>query len=307
MEAELTFRALVTAVDDYGRYDADPLMLKAALFPRRTNVTPEHVATWLAELGDEGCVQIYTVDGVAYLWLTGWEKHRGNARRSAVSRFPAPPADSAVSPGNPRDYDPQLEDTPELLGDSGSFPEVSGASGIFPEIREIPGDPSENRESGIGNRESRVSGKERAAARSPAGRSAAAPAEWALEAAGSLRQSVERRCRGAPLPESLVSWARELERIRAPTEAVQEALRWYVAEARDGDRYLPECRSGRAFRAKYDQVLAARRRERLPEGPTKPGPKGAAYQPFKAAPREGGIANVGGAIKNLLRDAAEGR
>jgi hypothetical protein len=33
--ADLTFRALIVAVDDYGRIDARPAMLKAALFPVR--------------------------------------------------------------------------------------------------------------------------------------------------------------------------------------------------------------------------------------------------------------------------------
>jgi len=139
----------------------------------------------------------------------------------------------------------------------------------------------------------------RAVARSPA-----APAAWALEAAEALKVSVQRRCPGAPVPESLVTWAKDLERIKATAEAVQEAVRWYVAKARDGDHYLPECRCGRAFREKYDKVLAARKRGGV-TSTTEASGKPRRY--FEAAPRIGGIENPGKAIGNLLRDAGVAR
>lgn len=130
--ADLTFRALVVAVDDYGRFDADPLMLKAALFPRRPEVTAEQLTGWLVELVREGCVRLYSVEGAEYLVLTGWDRHRGNSRRASSSRFPAPP------------------DAEEEMNDA---PGASRKSGSFPEIREMRGNPSENRESGSEKRE----------------------------------------------------------------------------------------------------------------------------------------------------------
>ena len=121
MEAELTFRALICAVDDYGRFDARPKALKAALFPLRDECTAARIFAWVMELHTEGCVQVYDVDGRAYLQLTGWEKHRGTSKRGQSSKYP------------------------EML-----------APGESPEIRGNPGDPSESRESGIGSRESRI-------------------------------------------------------------------------------------------------------------------------------------------------------
>lgn len=129
----------------------------------------------------------------------------------------------------------------------------------------------------------------RAAARSPA-----APAAWAVEAAESLRESVRRRWPGAPVPESLVTWAKDLERIKATAEIVQEALRWYVAAARDGDRYLPECRSGRAFREKFDRVLAARQRSGG-IADTKATARPRRY--WQPQPKEGGPENVVAAMR----------
>jgi len=91
LEADLTFRALVVAVDDYGRFDARPAILKATLFPLRDKVTPQDVHFWVDELTDVGCVERYLVDKRLYLQLTGWEKHVGKGKRALTSKFPAPP------------------------------------------------------------------------------------------------------------------------------------------------------------------------------------------------------------------------
>jgi hypothetical protein len=103
MEADLTFRALVVAVDDYGRMEADALMLKAQLYPRRESVGPALVRQWVEELAAEGCVLLYTVAGVEYLQLTGWEKHRGRTNRAKWSRCPAPQEEDIPAPKPPGD------------------------------------------------------------------------------------------------------------------------------------------------------------------------------------------------------------
>jgi hypothetical protein len=122
--ADLTFRALVVAVDDYGRFEADPLMLKAALYPRRADVMPETVRGWVDELAAEGCVDIYVVDGAEYLQLTGWEEHRGAGRRASRSKYP-----------DPKDSD----ESPEILGNARNAPEIPCS---------YRGTGSENREAG---------------------------------------------------------------------------------------------------------------------------------------------------------------
>ena len=81
LEADLTFRALIVAVDDYGRMDADPLILKSALFPRREAVSPKKVRGWIEELAKEGCLTFYRVNGAEYLAMTSWERHRGQTNR----------------------------------------------------------------------------------------------------------------------------------------------------------------------------------------------------------------------------------
>lgn len=91
LQANLTFRALLLAVDDFGRGEADPEILKADLFLRQQDVTPAMVYGWVQELDREGCLRLYQVGGVEYVCFPNWEKHRGKSKRAGTSRFPAPP------------------------------------------------------------------------------------------------------------------------------------------------------------------------------------------------------------------------
>ena len=50
-EGHRMFTTLVSAVDDYGRIDADPVVVRAMCFPRQLDIiTVEHVAAWLDQL-----------------------------------------------------------------------------------------------------------------------------------------------------------------------------------------------------------------------------------------------------------------
>jgi hypothetical protein len=134
-QAELTFHKLILAVDDYGRIDARPRFLRARLFGLRDDVTAADVERWVRELaaGDDPPLMLYEVNGKPYLWLTGWEKHRGNSRRARYSKCPQPPgcpgdlgpyrisADDSGSPGDSR----TSGNIPELPGDSRGSARVS--------------------------------------------------------------------------------------------------------------------------------------------------------------------------------------
>ena len=121
--AELTFDRLITAVDDYGRFDARPEMLKAGLFPVREDTPPVRVMQWVHELAKEGCVQLYEVGGRPYLAMTAWEKHRGKGRRGTESKFPKPP--ETPSPASEDSSDPP-ENHSDPPGGRGSGDEKRG-------------------------------------------------------------------------------------------------------------------------------------------------------------------------------------
>ena len=79
---------LITYVDDFGRGDARPAVIKGACFPLRERLTNKDIEKALAGLAAIGCVGLYSVDGRPYLYFPNWEKHQ--TIRNQKSKHPAP-------------------------------------------------------------------------------------------------------------------------------------------------------------------------------------------------------------------------
>lgn len=88
-DAEILYYRLLVSVDDFGRTDARPLMIKALCFPIRMRVNADKCMQMLAALVDVGLILIYTVDNKEYLQITKWD----NKPRAAFSKYPPPPDD----------------------------------------------------------------------------------------------------------------------------------------------------------------------------------------------------------------------
>ena len=94
---------LITYVDDYGRGDARPAIIRGACFPLRDRVSNKDIEAGICGLADIGCVSLYNVDGRPYLCLPGWDEHQ--RVRQKVSKYPSPDeadtaCQSAASGGN---------------------------------------------------------------------------------------------------------------------------------------------------------------------------------------------------------------
>jgi len=85
MTETLFYRLLVT-VDDFGRADARPAMVKALCFPIKESVTAAKCAQMLAELVSNGLAVVYVADGKTVLQMLKWD----NKPRASSSLFPAP-------------------------------------------------------------------------------------------------------------------------------------------------------------------------------------------------------------------------
>lgn len=88
-QAENFYSRLRLVVDDYGRFEADPIVLLARTYPRRVNrYTPDQISQWLAECGcgEEPLVTIYQVGRKRYLQVNGFGQ-----RQRTDSKYPAPP------------------------------------------------------------------------------------------------------------------------------------------------------------------------------------------------------------------------
>lgn len=81
---------LIVSVDDYGRGDARPAIIKGRVFPLRDRVTTKDVEIALHALAAKGCISLYDVGGKSYFWFPSWNKHQ--RIRNQVPKFPEPPA-----------------------------------------------------------------------------------------------------------------------------------------------------------------------------------------------------------------------
>jgi hypothetical protein len=84
--AEVFYRRLMSVVDDYGRFDGRPSMLRVSCYPLRVDAVREaDLSRWIAECVKAGLLVLYAVDGKPYLEM---QDFRQQAR--AKSRFPSP-------------------------------------------------------------------------------------------------------------------------------------------------------------------------------------------------------------------------
>lgn len=84
---ECTFYRLIVNVDDYGRLDARPKILKAKLYPLK-DTTEKQISNALQALSKAGLVWLYESDGRPFLQLVTWSIHQ--QIRAKKSKYPAP-------------------------------------------------------------------------------------------------------------------------------------------------------------------------------------------------------------------------
>ena len=93
--AERLFFRLTLVADDFGRFDADPQVVKARCFPLRVDTlkTPL-VSKWLQELSAASLIQLYKVGDRVLGHFPAWSKHQ--QVRAKASKFPDPQASDSI-------------------------------------------------------------------------------------------------------------------------------------------------------------------------------------------------------------------
>jgi hypothetical protein len=86
-EAEVFYRRLMSAVDDFGRFDGRISILKGRLYALKPSLREADIPRWIAECEKAGLIASYQVGGKPYLLF-----HRLGEARARTSKFPAPPA-----------------------------------------------------------------------------------------------------------------------------------------------------------------------------------------------------------------------
>lgn len=92
--AEVFYRRLHSIVDDFGRYNADPRLLRAALYPLQlAKVNDSDVSSWLALCEKAGLVRVYLTQGKRILEVIKFDQ-RLRAKRS---KWPDPERGNPLS------------------------------------------------------------------------------------------------------------------------------------------------------------------------------------------------------------------
>lgn len=154
LEADAFFGRLLLVVDDYGRFDARPLVLRSRAYPIREGVGLEQIEAWLVELehadGETGPLERYVFDGKPYLQIVNWERYRPKNKRAAKSLYPdrngektLPNRDASSDlPGDPRSAaDPRPSDEGRRTTDVGRRTE-GAPSPSAPGVRRTPSSPT---------------------------------------------------------------------------------------------------------------------------------------------------------------------
>lgn len=94
-QAEVLFTRLIMKADDFGRFHANPKLLRSLLFPLRDGLRDADITRWIAECEKAGLIRIYVVDdekskdGKSFLEIGNF----GQRTRAEKSKFPEPPSD----------------------------------------------------------------------------------------------------------------------------------------------------------------------------------------------------------------------
>lgn len=106
---------LITQVDDAGRGDARPAIIKGHVFPLRERVSIKDIDAAIHGLAAKGCVSLYEVGGRPYFWFPTWSEHQ--RIRDCKPKYPGP--DESVS-------------ILQSAADCGELPQVAADCGLNP-------------------------------------------------------------------------------------------------------------------------------------------------------------------------------
>ena len=110
-DAERLFIRLIMKADDYGRFHAEPRLIKANCFPLLDNLRPPDIDRWLDELSTRQLILRYEAEGRSLLAIVNY----GQRLKQSRAKFPPPP-------DKPADFLPVSEHFREVPGTSGKFP-----------------------------------------------------------------------------------------------------------------------------------------------------------------------------------------
>jgi hypothetical protein len=119
--SRLAFTWLIAHADREGRTQGDPAVVRALLFPRRSDITIEQMEGYIREWAAAGLIMWYEANDDLYIAFPNFDKHQVGLRkdREPESTIPPPPAGN-LPPGRAKDAG-ELPD--DCRKDAGELPD----------------------------------------------------------------------------------------------------------------------------------------------------------------------------------------
>jgi hypothetical protein len=98
-DEERFFLRLMLLVDDFGRFDARPSVIRGRAFPLKRDVSDEDILAWLTRLVELEVISVYEAKGKRFVWFLNWDAYQNRrasgprprrAGRSPPTRSAAP-------------------------------------------------------------------------------------------------------------------------------------------------------------------------------------------------------------------------
>jgi hypothetical protein len=88
---KLLYTWLIPHVDDFGRFHADPDIIKGTVFPKEKYVTANKLSIWINELNEAGLINLYLHNGDTFLEIIDFEEHQYfRSDRPRKAEYPEP-------------------------------------------------------------------------------------------------------------------------------------------------------------------------------------------------------------------------
>lgn len=118
--AALIWPWILTVLDDWGRAEAKPRMLKAKVFPCNDMITSELIEVALRGYHEVGLIELYEVEGRPYLSVPHdkWFKYQTHIRKEKrnidESKYPAPPLSRDIAESREESRENEPSPSPSL-------------------------------------------------------------------------------------------------------------------------------------------------------------------------------------------------
>ena len=131
-QAEVLFIRLIMKADDYGRFSANPKLLRSLLFPLKDGFRESDISSWLKEIETAGLIATYQAEGKPLLEIVKFDQRL----RARKSKWPEPVGTLRTDDGTLRTDDGTLRTDDGTLRTDDGLNRIEGNTNMNTKGRE---------------------------------------------------------------------------------------------------------------------------------------------------------------------------